>query len=102
MDPVSRGSAFVRDRKPSRWMGAYLRRGPGMIDHRSGIGCEATHGAAEMGIDFHDLLDTGGFEEGRLDTLFYAEDDAFGCLYPDSGRTELHDGRCGVAASVCK
>ena len=58
--------------------GMVLRRDTGVVDHGAGVGCEAGHGAAEVGVDFHDFFDGGGFEEGGLDSLFDGEDDAFG------------------------
>jgi hypothetical protein len=35
----------------------------GMVDHGAGIGGEAGHGAADVGVDFDDFFDGGGFEE---------------------------------------
>ena len=60
-----------------------LGRHPGVVDHGAGVGGEAGHGAAEVAVDLHDLLDGGGLEEGGLDALVYDEDDAFGCADAD-------------------
>jgi hypothetical protein len=59
-----------------------------MIDHAR-VGGEAGHGAAEVAVDLHDLLDGGVDEEGRLDALLDAEDDALGGLHADGRGTEL-------------
>ena len=58
--------------------GVVLGRDAGVVDHGAGVGGEAGHGAAEVAVDLHDLLDGGGLEEGGLDALLDAEDDAFG------------------------
>lgn len=36
--------------------GVVLGRNARVVDHRTGVGGEAGHGAAEMGVDFHDLF----------------------------------------------
>jgi hypothetical protein len=42
-----------------------------------------------MTVDFNNLLDRGGFEEGRRNTLFYAQDDSATRGYTDGRRTKL-------------
>lgn len=51
----------------------------GVFDHGAGVGLETGHGAADVSVDFDDLLDGGGFEEGGGDAFFYAEDHAGTC-----------------------
>lgn len=46
----------------------------GVFDHAAGVGLETGHGAADVAVDFDDFFDGGGFEEGRGDALFDAED----------------------------
>ncbi len=53
----------------------------GVLDHGAGVGLEARHGAADVGVDFDDFFDGGGFEEGGGDALFDAEEDAMGGCY---------------------
>lgn len=60
-----------------------------MLDHRPGIGGEATHGSAEVTVDLHDLFDRAALEELGLDALLYAEDDAFFRCDADGSRAEL-------------
>ena len=61
----------------------------GVVDHGTGVGCEAGHGASEVTVDFHDFFDGAGFEEWGLDAFLDGEDDAFGGADADSGRAEL-------------
>jgi hypothetical protein len=42
-----------------------------------------------MTVDFNNLLDRGGFKEGRRNTLLYAQDDSTTCGYADGRRTKL-------------
>lgn len=52
----------------------------GVLDHGAGIGLEARHGAADMAVDFDNLLDGGGLKEGGSDTLLDTEDNTLrGC-----------------------
>ena len=66
-----------------------------VLDHASGVGLETTHGGPDVSVDFHDLLDGGGLEEGGGDALFYAEDDAGRGADADGCAAEL-DGFEGV------
>lgn len=52
-----------------------------MLNHTSRIGLESGHGAANVLVDFDNLLDGGGFEEGGGDTLFDAEEDTIAGCY---------------------
>lgn len=47
-----------------------------VLDHRAGVGLQAGHGAADVAVDFDDLFDGGGFEEGGGHALFNADYDA--------------------------
>jgi hypothetical protein len=42
-----------------------------------------------MTVDFNNLLDGGGFEEGRRNTLLYTQDDSTTRSYTDGRRTKL-------------
>jgi hypothetical protein len=42
-----------------------------------------------MTVDFNNLLDRGGFEERRRNTLLYAQDDSTPRGYTDGRRTKL-------------
>ena len=53
----------------------------GVFDHASCVGLQARHGAADVAVDFDNLLDGARLEEGRGYALFYAEDYAFACRY---------------------
>ena len=53
----------------------------GVLDHAPGVGLQARHGAANVAVNFDNLFDGAGFEEGRGNALFYAEDYAFACGY---------------------
>jgi hypothetical protein len=61
----------------------------GVVDHGSGVGGKARHGAADVGVDLHDLFDGGGLEELGGHTLLDAEDDAMGGSDADGCWTEL-------------
>ena len=49
----------------------------GVIDHGPGVGCEARHGATDVGVDFDDFFDGGRFKKDGSDPFFDAEDNAF-------------------------
>jgi hypothetical protein len=42
-----------------------------------------------MTVDFNNLLDGGGFEKGRRNTLLYTQDDSTTRSYTDGRRTKL-------------
>jgi len=42
-----------------------------------------------MAVNFNNLLDRGGFEECRRNTLFYTQDYSTTCGYTDGRRTKL-------------
>lgn len=69
--------------------GVALALDAGVLNHGSGVGLEAGHGASDVAVDLDNLFDGGGFEERRCDSLFDAEDDALGCCNADGGRPEL-------------
>lgn len=69
--------------------GVALALDTGVLDHGPGIGLKAGHGAADVAVDFDNLFDGGGFEEGGCDALLDAEDDALGCGNSNGGRPEL-------------
>ena len=69
-----------------------LRRHARVVDHRARVRGEPGHGAAEVAVDLHDLLDRGRLEEGRLYALLDAEDDAFGRAHADGCRAQLGGG----------
>ena len=51
-----------------------------MLDHGPGVGLEARHGAAEVGVDFDNFFYGRGFEEGGSDTFFDTDYDTLaGC-----------------------
>ena len=75
--------------------GVVLGGDAGVVDHGACVGSEAGHGAPKVVVDFHDLLDGAGFEEGRLDAFLDGEDDAFGGADADGGRAELRRGGGG-------
>ena len=50
----------------------------GVFDHGARVGLQAGHGAADVGVDFDNLFDGRGLEEGGGDALFDAEEDAMG------------------------
>ena len=54
----------------------YLGFDARVLNHGPGVGLEAGHGAADVGVDFDDFFDGGGFEEGGGDALFDADYDA--------------------------
>lgn len=60
-----------------------------MVDHGPRVGSESTHGAPDVPINLHDLLDGIRLEQGRLGALLDGEDDALGSLDPDRGRPEF-------------
>jgi len=60
-----------------------------VFDHRPGVGLQPGHGAANVPVDFDDLLDRGGFQEGRGYALFHAEDDTFRGGDADRSRAEF-------------
>lgn len=73
-----------------------LRRDARMVDHRPCVRREPGHGAPEMRVYLHYLLDRARFEEGRLDALLDGEDDALFGAHADGRRSELQ----GAAFSV--
>ena len=68
----------------------------GVFDHGTGVGLQAGHGAADMGIYLDYLFDGGSLEEGGGYALFDAEEDAMrgGNLVKDrqEGWTTLEEG----------
>ena len=54
-----------------------------MVDHRPRVRDETGHGAAEVAVNLHNLLDGGGYKERGLDALLDAEDDALLRTYSD-------------------
>lgn len=49
-----------------------------MLNHGASIGLQAGHCAADVGVDFDDLFNGGGFEEGGGDALFNTEEYTMG------------------------
>lgn len=70
----------------------HLRGDAGVVDHGARVGSETRHGAAEVAVNLHNLLNGRRLEEGRLDTLLDAENDTLGGTDADGGRAELRDG----------
>lgn len=70
-----------------------LRRHPSMVDDRPSVGGEPGHGATDVRIDLHDLLDRGGLEELGRDALLDAENDTVGGSDADGRRAELMVGK---------
>jgi len=60
-----------------------------VLDHAAGVGLQAGHGAPDVAVDFDDLLDGGGLEEGGGHALFDAEDDAAAGGDANGGGAEL-------------
>jgi hypothetical protein len=56
-----------------------------MVDHCPSICGQTAHCTPDMCVDLHDLLDARRFEEGGLDTLLDAENDAI-CRLDADGR----------------
>ena len=50
-----------------------------MLDHGPGIGLEARHSTAEMGVNFDDFFHRGGFEEGGGHAFLDADYDTLAC-----------------------
>ena len=63
-----------------------------MINHGPRVRRQTTHGTAEVGINFEDLLNRAGFQERRRDALLHAKDDTLGRLDTNGGGTELWAG----------
>lgn len=55
------------------------RLGPGVLDHRPGVGLQAGHGASEVVVDLDNLLHRRRFPERRVDPLLDTENDALAC-----------------------
>jgi hypothetical protein len=78
----------------------------GVLDHASCVGLQTRHGAANVAVDFDNLLDGAGLEEGGGDALFYAEDYAFagrylgGCEYVVCGKVGERMGKVDVRLSL--
>lgn len=49
-----------------------------VLNHGPGVGLQARHGAANVAVDFDNLLDRRRLEQGGCDALLDAEDDALG------------------------
>lgn len=60
-----------------------------MVDHGTRVGGEAGHGASEVPVYLHNLLDGRRLEQGRLHPLLDAQDDALRRGNTHSRRTEL-------------
>lgn len=69
--------------------GMALALDSGMLDHGAGVCLEAGHGTANVAVDFDNLLNRGGLEEGGGDALLDTEDDTFGGGDADGCRAEL-------------
>ena len=54
-----------------------------MLNHATGVGLQAGHGAANVSVYFYNLFDRGGFEEGGGYALFDTEKDAVRRCYLD-------------------
>jgi hypothetical protein len=81
--------------------GVILALDAGVLDHASCIGLQAGHGAANVAVDFDNLLDGGGFEEGGGYALFYAEDYAFASRYLGDCEWDVWWRREGTNAYRC-
>jgi hypothetical protein len=44
----------------------------GVLKHAASVGLETGHGAADVSVDFDDLLNGGGLQEGRCYALLNA------------------------------
>lgn len=62
-----------------------LRLDASVLDHRSCIGLESGHRTSYVAVDFDDLFDGRGLEEGRGHALFDSEDDASARGHADCG-----------------
>lgn len=65
--------------------GMVLRLDPGVLDHAACVGLEPRHGASDVAVDFDDLFDRRGLEEGGSDALLDAENDSAAGGYADCG-----------------
>lgn len=75
--------------------GVRLALDAGVLNHAAGVGLQAAHGAADVPVDFDNLLHGGGLEQGGGHALLDTQDDALGCGNADGGTAEL-DGFEGV------
>ena len=66
-----------------------LRLHPGTLHQHLGVGGEAGEGERAVAVDLDDLLDGGGFHQGRGDALLHGEHDALGSHHSDGGRAKL-------------
>ena len=66
-----------------------LRLHPGALHQHLGVGGEAGEGERAVAVDLDDLLDGGGFHQGRGYALLHGEHDAFGSHHSDGGRAKL-------------
>lgn len=62
-----------------------LRRYACVVDHGSCVCNESRHGASEVRVDLHYLLNRRGLKQWGLYTLLNGEDYTFLCAYPDGG-----------------
>lgn len=69
--------------------GVVLALDAGVLDHGTGVGLQARHGAADVAVDFDNLFDGRGLEEGGGYTFLDAEDDAAAGCDADCGTAQL-------------
>jgi hypothetical protein len=65
--------------------GMVLRLDTSVLDHRSCISLQSRHCTSYVAVDFDDLFDGRGLEEGGGDTLFDTENNATTGGYADCG-----------------
>ena len=75
--------------------GVVLRLDAGVVDEGPGVGDQAAHGGADVGVDLGDLLHGGRVEEGAGQALLDGQDAAALGLEADGGGAQL-DGLDGI------
>ena len=70
-----------------------------VLHHRARIRSQAAHGARQVRVHLHDLLDAAGLEQRRRDALLNSQHHALGRADADRSRAKLR-GRLRVSARV--
>lgn len=71
-----------------------------MFDQGAGIGDDSTGGAADMRVDFEDLLDGLRHDERGVEPAFDGQDHSLGALDADGRGAELNEPGCTLMASM--
>jgi hypothetical protein len=71
-----------------------------VLDERPGVSDDSAGGAADVGVNFEDLLKGLGDDEGGVESAFDCKNNALAALDADGGGAQLDGERCTLIASM--